>query len=96
MIPRLVERWYGPWMIAKNYVSSRILGGSFAHHLLINVQSQHFLRFESTCPYLKTVEMWHSLGVVHLCQEIEGQGQTEHKNAQQNWGDTQKHAVLWW
>ena len=29
MMSKLVERWYGPWMIAKNYVSCRILGGGF-------------------------------------------------------------------
>ena len=41
MISKLVARWYGPWMIAKNPVSYRILGGGFANHLLINVHSQY-------------------------------------------------------
>ena len=29
MISKLVARWYRPWMIAKNPVSCRILGGGF-------------------------------------------------------------------
>lgn len=67
MISKLVERWYGPWMIAKNSVSCRILGGGFVYWSMFIPN----MCFESTCSYLQSVEMWHTLGVVQLCRKIE-------------------------